>query len=290
MKTGFLCLIILFFYGCEKSVDFTLKEAEPKLVVEATIENGAAPVVVLSNSLAYFSKITPELLVSSFVRGATVSVSNGSTTHILKEYTVPLSGGYNLYYYGIDSANLATAFTGELNKTYSLNIHYDGKAYSAVTEIPAFNKRLDSIRWKPRPGDTAEVSVLVKITDPSGYGDYVRYWTKKNKEAFLPGFTSVYDDLVIDGTTYELEVEPGVDRNADNDFGDNSFKRGDTVTLKISSIAKPTYDFWRTMEYTYASVGNPFSSPIKVSTNISNGALGYFGGYASQYKTIIIPK
>jgi len=44
------------------------------------------------------------------------------------------------------------------------------------------------------------------------------------------------------------------------------------------------------MEYTYSSVGNPFSSPITVIGNISNGALGYFGGYATQYRSIIIPK
>jgi hypothetical protein len=44
------------------------------------------------------------------------------------------------------------------------------------------------------------------------------------------------------------------------------------------------------MEYTYASVGNPFASPVKVLSNISNNALGYFGGYASQYRTIIIPR
>jgi hypothetical protein len=43
------------------------------------------------------------------------------------------------------------------------------------------------------------------------------------------------------------------------------------------------------MEFTYLSVGNPFSSPTRVLSNISNGALGYFGGYASQYKTIVIP-
>jgi hypothetical protein len=58
----------------------------------------------------------------------------------------------------------------------------------------------------------------------------------------------------------------------------------------LSNIDKATYDFWRTMEYSYYSIGNPFSTTTKVINNISNGALGYFGGYASQYRTIIIPK
>jgi hypothetical protein len=43
------------------------------------------------------------------------------------------------------------------------------------------------------------------------------------------------------------------------------------------------------MEFNYSSIGNPFSSPTKVLGNIKGGALGYFGGYAVQYSTIVIP-
>jgi hypothetical protein len=68
------------------------------------------------------------------------------------------------------------------------------------------------------------------------------------------------------------------------------FRLGDTVTVKFTNIDKTTYDFWRTMEYSYSSIGNPFSSPTKVLGNIHGGALGYFGGYAVQYKSLVIAK
>jgi hypothetical protein len=173
-----------------------------------------------------------------------------------------------------------------------LEIKCEGQLYTAKTTIPGYNKKLDSVWYKPVIGDTSskEVLIYVRAIDPPGFGNYIRYWTKRNRETFLPGSTSVYDDLVIDGTQYDILVEPGIDRNRDNVFDPKPFLRGDTVTFKLSGIDKATYDFWRTMEYTYASVGNPFSSPIKVLSNISDGALGYFGGYASQYKTIIIPR
>ena len=58
----------------------------------------------------------------------------------------------------------------------------------------------------------------------------------------------------------------------------------------MTNIDKVCFDFWRTIEYSYSSIGNPFSSPTKVLSNISGGALGYFGGYAVQYKSINIPK
>lgn len=285
-----LCTLLL--AGCEKSIDFDLDEAEPKLVVDATIENGEAPRVVLTKSLAYFSTINPQLLLNSFVRGAEVYISNGARTHKLKEYNVALAPGYALYYYSIDSAQLQTAFKGELNTTYTLRIVAEGKEYSAQTTIPAITRQIDSVWWKEPPPtvDSGKAIVMFRATDKPGYGNYIRYFTKRNSEPFLPGLNSVFDDLFIDGTSYELQLEPGWNRSLEREEDDAFFIRGDTVTIKLSEIDKATYDFWRTMEYSYASVGNPFSTPVKIAGNISGGALGYFGGYASQYRIIIIPE
>lgn len=278
--------------SCEKAVDFELDKVDPKLVVEASIENGEAPIVILTKSANFFSQISPQLLLESFIRGADVEVSDGVKTHRLKEYEISLGGGFSIYYYSTDSSNLQTAITGELNRSYSLKINTNGEEYNASTTISAMTRRVDSLWWKPMPNDTSgrKVVVMIRATDPPGYGDYVRYWTKKNSEPFYPGFNSVFDDLIIDGTTYELEVEPGLNRNEAWNEDKRAFRRGDTVTLKLSNIDKATYDFWRTMEYSYASIGNPFSTPVKVTSNISNNALGYFGGYATQYHQIIIPR
>ena len=105
---------------------------------------------------------------------------------------------------------------------------------------------------------------------------------------FFQALILFFDDLFIDGTTYELQVQAGIDRNTTISDDDFFFDKGDTVTFKLSNIDKATFDFWRTMEFSYQSVGNPFSTPIKVSSNISGNALGYFGGYASQFRTLII--
>jgi len=281
----------LFLFGCEKNIDFNLKNSANKLVVEATIENGQAPMVILTKSVGFFSKISPEILSQSFVHGADVFISNGTRTHKLKEYSQTISQGISFYFYTTDSGSLSTAFVGELNHAYSLRIVSQGKEYTSTTTIPNITKRIDSLWWNQAPAttDTSKVIVIVKATDPPGYGDYVRYFTKRNNEPFYPGINSVFDDLFIDGTTYELQVDPGVDRNVERNDNNRFFKRGDTVTLKLSNIDKATYDFWRTMEYSYASVGNPFSTPVKVLSNINGDALGYFGGYASQYRSIIIP-
>ena len=288
LVAGAICWFLL---SCEKKIDFKLKDEDPKLVVEATIENGQPPIAILTKSVGYFSKITNQLLAQSFVHGAEVIVSNGTLSHKLIEYPVPVGNGITLYYYSIDSSNLATAFLGQLNHQYSLRILTEGKEYTSSTTIPNTTKKIDSLWWKPAPTgvDTSKVVVMVKVTDPPGYGDYIRYLTKTNKQpAYLAPVNSVFDDLFIDGTTYEVQIQPGFDRNSDSTEKDFFF-RGDTVNFKISNINKTTFDFWRTWEFSYSSVGNPFSTPTKVLGNISNNALGYFGGYATQFRTIIIP-
>jgi hypothetical protein len=287
----FLVFTGILLIGCEKKVNFQLHDQPDKLVVEATIENGQPPVVILSKSVGYFSKISADLLNQTFVHGAEVFISNGAKNHKLKEYSRSLGSGVTFYFYSIDSANLGTSFVGELNRQYSLKIVSEGKEYTATTTIPNITKRIDSVWWK-KPAvtsDSSKVIVMVRATDPPGYGDYIRYYTKTNREPFYPPLSSAFDDYFIDGTTYELQVDKGVDRNLDINFDENFFRRGDTVGLKLSNIDKATYDFWRTMEFSYSSIGDPFSTPTKVVSNIKGDALGYFGGYASQYRTIIIP-
>lgn len=295
MKTvlAFLFLASFLLSSCERDVDFPLDDTATKLVVEANIENGQAPVVFLSNSLGFFSKIDPQTLATNFVRNAEVYISNGTRTHQLKEYAVPVPGGLTFYFYSNDLSSPATLFNGELGKSYSLRILSNGKEYTARTTIPDTTRRIDSLFWKAAPAgnDPQKVAVMVRAFDRPGFGDYIRYYTKRNSEPFYPGLNSVYDDQVIDGTSYEVQIERGIDRNTESSGdGYSFFNKGDTVTLRLCNIDKATYDFWRTMEFNYVSVGNPFSSPTRVLSNISGGALGYFGGYGAQYRTIIIPR
>ena len=282
------CLLLS---SCEKGVEFKLDDVTPKLVVEATIENGQSPLVYLSKSQAYFSEIDFNTLANSFVRNAEVYISNGVRTHKLKEYAVPVTPGINFYYYSNDPGSPGTAFTGELNKQYTLRILSEGKEYTATTTIPDTTRHIDSLSWKPAPGsaDPKDAVVMLTAKDRPGFGDYTRYFTKRNSEPFYPGINSVYDDQVIDGTGFTVQVDRGVARQSSSGSF-KFFERGDTVTLKLCNIDKATFDFWRTMEFTYQSVGNPFSSPTKVLSNINGGALGYFGGYGAQYRTIVIPR
>jgi hypothetical protein len=284
--------ISLTFLACEKVIELVPESLPPRIVVEGSIENGQPPIVFLTKSLAFFNTLTPEMLRASFVRNARISVNDGIRTVTLREYPVPFGDG-QVYFYSIDTANPAGFMIGQFNRTYQLNIESEGQTYQSTTTIPALEKRFDSLWWQPAPNnpDTNRVVVFARVFDPPGLGNYIRYFTSRNDSAFIPGFNSVFDDDIVDGLTYNIQVFRGQNRNEpfDNEeFG--FFRRGNKVQVKLSNIDRATFDFWRTWEQNQSNVGNPFSVPIKVLSNISNGGAGIWGGYASQIGVLEIPE
>lgn len=290
-KLLFLIPVILFFSACEKDISVDLPVQEPQLVVEGKIENGNYPMVILTHSLNYFSQIDPEVLSKAFVHNATVTISDGNNLMTLREQVID-SGNIKFYVYGPDFTSVNTRFIGKVPGTYTLRINADNKAYESVTTIPLRGMKLDSLWWTlVQVDDSTKARLWVQITDAPEFGNYGRYFTKRNSEPFLPGRTSVLDDQLVNGTTFEIPVDAGIDKNKKQDqTSDAFFELGDTVTLKFCNIDKATWDFWRTLDFAFNSNGNPFSSPTKILGNVSGGALGYWGGYTVAYKTIIITR
>jgi hypothetical protein len=297
MKRIYLYIIFLLAASsCERTIDLSVNNQPAKLVVDASIENNGTPLVILSTSLNYFSTITPEELQQSFVHNAIVTVNDGSKTVQLKENSYTDSSGYSLYFYTVDFTDPLQVLTGKLNTSYNLDIQLpDNSVYTATTTIPPLRKTCDSLWWKTAPDnpDTTRCVLYGLFNDPPGLGDYVRYFTSVNNQPFYPGYTSAFDDQITDGTIYTFQIPKGYSKNDTLEFDDEDFgffHRGDTIVFKFCDIDRGSFDFWRTWEYAFQSNGNPFSSPVKVIGNISNGALGAFCGYAAQYQPITIPK
>lgn len=286
----FFIMFTMIFAACEKDISVALPVQEPQLVVEGRFESGSYPVVILTHSLNYFSQIDPAALSNVFVHNATVTVSDGNRTMTLKEQSID-TGGMKFFAYLPDLSQPSGNFTGKVPGTYTLRVNADNKAYESVTTIPARGMQLDSLWWTlVTVDDSVKARLWVKITYAPAFGNYGRYFTKRNSEVFLPGQSSVIDDKLVNGTTFEIPVDAGVNKNLDpDDREDQFFAPGDTVTLKFCNIDKATWDFWRTLDFAFNSNGSPFASPTKILGNIP-GALGYWGGYTVTYKTIIISR
>lgn len=323
-----IAFVVLIFAlpSCTKEVDIDIPESAKQIVVEGSIELNTPPVILLTQSQKFFDNININNLGAYFVRGAQVTVkASDGTQAILNEYclqNLPLSDqekqvvltafGFSLNdstpitdicFYSV--ADIATyfssgtcSFMGKEKTKYELEIiappftpGEDSIRVSSTTTIPA-SVGLDSLGTKQHPNPAyrdSMMAVYAYFTVPDTFGNAIRYWTKRNSQPFYkPESGSVYDDKLFVGLSVGLPLDRG--RPSGEDFNINTgpyFWKGDTVTVKWSNIDNATYQFFYTLENDGGD--SPFSSPIKIKSNIKNG-LGVWAGYASNYYTITVPK
>ncbi len=273
----------LLLFSCRKDISPKLPEYKEKLVVEASIETGLPATVFLSYSIPYFGTFDFTDPKKAFVKGAFVTVSDGTTTDTLKELD-PTSG---YIYFG-------SKLLGAVGKTYILSIKVNGKSYTAETYIPPPVK-LDSIYFK---GEKDSLGFIwAHLSEPAGTGNNYRWMAKRtNADLYFAGpFNSVFDDKFIDGKDFEFAYDRGPQpnqiENNKNDPEAGFYKWGDTVIVKFCSIDRNSYLFWNTYYQNKSSNSNPFSSPANIRSTISgDDALGAFCGYSPSFDTLIIVK
>ncbi len=296
-----LCTFALMFfclglYSCEKQINLNITTGAAQLVVDAEIETNLPPVVILTSSLGFFSTIDLSTVQNSFVHGATVQVTDGRQTIKLKEYSIDTGTNNKYYFYTVDTTgglNFKNILFGQVNHFYTLSIIYNGQTYTAFTKIPN-PKPVDSMWVQPTTNANPKIppgamQLYVNYNDPDTPGNYVRYYTKRNHDAFYPG-NNVFNDQVINGNKVpDIGIAMGYNDivNANVDSLRYLFP-GDTVVLKWCMIDHGVYNFWNTYAFAQRAVGNPFSSPINVVSNISNGALGVWAGYGSSFDTLVV--
>ncbi len=310
--------------SCVKVVDVKIPDSAQQVVVEGSIENNVPPVVILTKSQKFFGTVDLNNLGNYFIHGARVKVTAGDGTSTeLSEFCLQ---GLNLPqeqqdvllgalgFSTVDSANVPNvcvytvpdilsyfvsgtcSFMGKERTTYNLDIlsppiyGSDSLHLTSTTYIPtAIGMDSLSIREASEKYRDSMVSVYANVSVPDTFGNFLRYKTKRNQEPFYnPLSGTVYDDKLWVGLSLGLPLERGQDPNAKFDLKTLTyFWKGDTVTVKWSNIDIKTYDFFYTLENDGGD--SPFSSPVKIKTNINNG-LGVWAGYATRFYTIAIPK
>ena len=319
------CLLSIVFSSCTKVVEVTIPDSAEQVVVEGTIENNVPPVVILTKSQKFFGTVDLNNLGNYFVHGASITVtgSDGTQTHLielcLQGLNLPADQQQTLLnalgFSTVDSANIPNvcvytipdivtyfsggtpSFMGKERTTYTLDIMApplhgtDSVHVTSSTYIPTAIG-MDSLTIREATGveyRDSMVSLYANVSVPDTFGNFLRYKTKRNHEPYYnPMGGTVYDDRLFVGLHLGLPIERGQDPNAKFDLKtDTYFWKGDTVTVKWSNIDAKTYDFFYTLENDGGD--SPFSSPVKIKTNVTNG-LGIWAGYATKYYTVAIPE
>ena len=275
-----LCFLLSCLWACEDSLELQVYNYESKLVVEGWIEHNQFPTVVLTKSAAYFSKVDSATLRGMVATRAKVVVSDGEREEVLTLKKNKLY--YPPYIYQ------GTEIMGEAGKTYQLTIYSEDKVYTASTSIPS-EAQLDSL-WFQKKSETDSLGLIFgKFQDDAASEDYYRIFTqrKSKDKKFVPIYLSAIGDQFFNGQSFTFSLLRGSESLSDVQ-DDIYFRLGDTIRVKVCTIDRSHFDFWRTLERELYVTGNPFSSSgNEVISNISGGALGVWGGYNPKVYQII---
>ena len=282
MKKLLFLIVVSLVWGCVPESDFDNIGYEPKLVIDGAIESGGFPRVVLSKSVSYFMKIDSSNIRDLFMSTARVTVSDGIDSEVLTLKRDDSS--FPPYVYE------GTTLKGETGKTYTLTVESDGVVYKSTTTIPEPPK-LDKLWFELSPGEDSVGYVYAQLTDPATETNYYRIFTERLHQdtRFIPVYLSAMGDQYFNGLQFTFTVLRGPENYAEI-IDDLYFKKGDSVRIKLCSMDKAHFDFWRTVERELYVTGNPFSSSgNKVISNIEGDkVLGVWGGYGVSLYAINI--
>lgn len=303
----FLLFILALLTSCEEEFIPEVSTDPQQIVVEGYIEAGERPTppfVILTRSFPFFQKINPSGFDNAFVHNANVEVSDGERTVQLTELCLneltpeqqvlagqllgfnPDSIAFNFCAY----IDLSFSMMGQEGKRYDLRVEAEDQVLNATTTIP-FHVPLDSLWFVVPPGKPNDTLAELRIfmTDPGDRADFYRYQTQINGMGFRSPFTSVTDDLLFNGQSFQFPLAKAEDRNAEFDPATYGlFHRGDTVALKWITLDEAHFDFWNTLEFTLANQG-PFSNYTRIDSNIEGG-LGIWGGLSASYYEEVVPE
>ncbi|NNE31394.1 MAG: DUF4249 domain-containing protein [Winogradskyella sp.] len=256
-KIIFIISILFIFNSCEDVVDVDLNEAEPRLIIEASINwfkntTGNEQSIKLSLSAPFFNETIPP--------------ANGATIQVLDSN----NNAYNFIEDGATGIYRNNNFVPIIDETYTLVINYNGEIYTA-TEILKSVVPIDFIEQNDSGGFTGDdIELKAFYTDPANIDNY--YFFEFISNIPVVPTLEVYEDEFTDGNQIfgfytEEDLEPG-----------------DQVTIRNYGVSERFYQFmFILLQQGSEESGGPFETqPATVrgncinTTNPDNFPFGYF--------------
>jgi len=256
--------LVLLLPGCQKIINVDLNDAAPRIVIEGLITDRPGPyTITISKSGSFFNQ--PDL---PFVSDAVVIITdNVGSTDSLKEIT---PGVY-----------LASYTVGVPGRSYTLKVISENIEYSGSTTMFS-HVEIDSLilskstsqhfDYGDNSSDEIDAEIDCYFSDPPEKNFYrIRVF---DNDTMRTDNYRLFDDQYTNEQVIGLRVARA--------------KAGHTYRAELYSLDKLTFGFYRTLEDLVHS--NPVfgSTPANPATNLSNGALGYFGACAVSSRTIFV--
>jgi len=251
-----------FFFSCKKIVTLKLNNVPAAIVIEGEITDAPGPYVVTINQPVdfYSSNAFPP------VSGAVVTITN--SLGLKDSLTEATPGVYTTH-----------VLQGIPGITYTLSVTAQNVNYTAVSTMP-MPVALDSISFQSNSGfGKTQISAIANFQDPAGVRNYYQF------KEYLGGVPLtkdlfVFDDRLSDGRYINYTL-----------FNDSSYLQyGDKLRVDMYCIDSSVYNYFFQLDQSSgAGAFNTTASPANPTSNISNGAYGYFSAHTISSQTELVP-
>ncbi len=249
-------LLICFFSSCEKVIDLKLDTSSPSIVIQGNVFDHDGPYKIQISKTVAFTE--PNIFPAVTNARVTISDNLGNSETL----TESSPGTY-----------ITSTLKGKSGVTYTLTVETEGKTYTALSTMPE-PVNIDRIYIrKSDVGNGREVAF--DFQDPPDIDNYYRvleYINDSLKTGVNVGNDKLYPGKII---TYSL--------GSSSIKEDSVLQSGDKVKIQFECIDKGVYEYFRTTK----GNSDQSTSPTNPTSNISNGALGYFSACTVRQDSII---
>ncbi len=257
--------------SCTEKIDIELDSDRIRLVVDGIITDiPGEQYVKLTETADYFSNEKPK-----GVGNATLVIESNNGPILLTESDSVVG----LYL-------MPDGFVGVQGNIYQLNIKLENeiggyKDYFANTKMPLLSDDIDSIavEWMPQ----FEGWVVRLYAQDPDREDFYMFNGLRNGELITD---SIHEVNITDDRLFNGNYTSGVMVLM---FEEDQLDPGDLFTLVLSNITKEYINFVSEVQTEIQPKEPLFSGPpANVSSNISNGAAGWFTSYPSAFSSTIV--
>ena len=281
-----ICVGLMLTTSCEKEITVDIPLSQPRLVVEASINQRFPNLnyVYLSRTVDYFN---PDLSLNG-VKDALVYITPGvvfggdtiwndsAKIQLIDVSSIP---GIDVLLQGFSGIYFNPLLTPQVGVPYKLEITTGAENILGFTSIPKVVE-IDTLFWRTEISENkkdTDLFVTFEFMDGPEQNNY-RLGIQNGFNTFLVGWGAAsqfrtFDDAFLNNGVFPYSFF-------------RPFNVGDTLSLYLTSIGRQEYLFWESFNKA-ANNGGPFATPISVKSNVT-GAIGSFTGYAVGYKSVII--
>jgi hypothetical protein len=284
-----LCFPIVIFFSCTAPIDINTRDSELVIVIYGCLtDENRHQLVRVTSSSPYFDDKENGLVSDASVR---IKDSEGNEYEMLY--------GENGYYFSESRFAVRPGITYHLRVDVDYDRDGTPETYEAATTIPPM-LTMDSIAVKPISiMGFRHYSLNVFVQDPPETKDFYlfRFFINDSLSNNQISNYIVTDDEFFNGSYLENTVyyfeditdENVVEKNRDNN---NVYmvSPGDRIRLQVLSIEEGYYKFINECSSEMRGENPMFGGPpSNISTNLTNGAIGYFTGYCIYEMTTVVP-